>query len=93
MKLIRNGKAYPKSLKLAALKASQNASASTSVVAREFNIGKSTLVTWRRQAKIAAALPAGLAAHQKAAAATKAYNTPIINPNGTITYRGKTFKA
>ena len=88
MSIIKNGRAYPKSLKLAALKASKSKKASVASVAADFNISEGTLGTWRRQAKIQGAVPVGIAAHIKAAAAVKAYNTPTITDYTTKT--GKT---
>ena len=74
MTTIRNGNAYPKAVKLAALKASKRKGSSVAKVAADFNIGKGTLGAWRRQAGIQGPTPVGIAAHIKAAAAIKAYN-------------------
>ena len=101
---IGNRRAYPKALKLAALKASKKAKKATKrvtvgAVAASFNISPITLNTWKRQAGIAAAQPSGLAAHQKAQAAIKAYNTPTVktveSAKGLVTsimYRGKSYR-
>ena len=89
---IKNGKAYPKSVKLAALKATKlkaNRNRSVASIAADFNVAPATLNTWRRQAGISAAQPAQLAAHQKAAAAIKAFNTPtVIYDDGGIVVQG-----
>ena len=81
MAVIGNGYKFPKAVKLAALKASKlkgKNSRSVAKVAADFNMSKSTLGAWRRQAKIQEPVPAGIAAHIKAAAAIKEYNTPTI---------------
>jgi len=77
MAIIRNGRAYPKALKKAVLKASKGIQ-SNSEVAEDFNISKGTVQTWRRKASIQQPVPAGLARHQAAQAALKAYNTPTL---------------
>jgi len=101
--LINNGKAFPKAVKLAALKASKlkaNKKRSVAAVAADFNISKSTLCNWKRTAGLNEAVPAGIAAHQKAAATVKAYNTPTVTEYTTATgttvrtiaYRGRTYR-
>jgi len=95
MAIIRNGKAYPKALKKAVLKASKG-TRSTNEVAEDFNISKGTVQTWRRQASIQRAVPTGLARHQAAAAALKAYNTPTVQTDShgviTIAYKGNIYR-
>ena len=102
MKEIRNGRAYPQALKKAALKASKSKKVSVASVANDFNISSATLCIWRRQAKIQGPTPSGLAAHQCAAAAIKAYNTieyidnkgqKTLTPSNATSFnlRGKTY--
>lgn len=84
MRTIRNGNAFPKAVKLAALKATKlkaNKNRSLQDVAGDFNISKSTLANWKRTAGLSQAVPTGLAAHQAAAAAIKVYNTVVYVDN------------
>ena len=97
-KQIRNGSRFPQEVKLAALKASKKANkpgskTSVSAVAKAFNISKATLCTWRRAAGIQQQVPAGIARHIASAHAERQFNTPIIQPNGTIMLRGQEYKA
>jgi len=81
MTLIKNGRAFPKAVKLAAIKATKlksNKGRSVAAIAADFNVAPQTLNTWRRQAGTAAPQPTQLAAHQAASAAIKAFNTPTI---------------
>jgi transposase-like protein len=90
---IKNGRAYPQALKLAALKASKSKKAkSAGAIADDFNISKSTLTLWRRKAGIQRPQPTGLAKHVSDKAAEKAYNTPTMQKNGTIMFRGVEYK-
>jgi transposase-like protein len=94
---------YPRGLHLAAVKASRKKGTSVSQVADMFNVHKSTVCAWRRAAKVQGPVPAGLARHQAAAAAIKAFNTPILLDNNGqqvltaanathLKFRGKTYK-
>jgi len=103
MAIIRNGSAYPAQLRKAAVKASKRTKQSLREVAADFNVAPSTLSTWKRIAGLNKPQPAGLAAHQAAAAAVKAFNTPTLKgPTNTlgvvvpatateIEFRGKTY--
>ena len=95
MALIRNGREYPKALKKAVLRAVKK-SQSNSQIAEDFNISKGTVSVWKRRASLQRAVPTGLARHQAAAAALKAYNTPTVNVDShgvvTIAYKGKIYR-
>ena len=84
---------YPKAMRLAAVKASKSSKASVSEVAAMFNISSSTVSTWRRDAGVQGAVPAGLARFQATAAHAKSHNTPKIQADGTIKFQGTTYKA
>jgi len=94
-RIIKNGKAYPKSLKKAVI-AAMKGTQSNSQIAEDFNISKGTVQTWKRQASVQRAVPVGLARYQAASAALKAYNTPTIttDSNGvtTIAYKGHIYR-
>ena len=66
---------YPKATRIAVVKS--HTTATTAEVARDFNISPSTVNKWAREAKLAKPQPTQLARHQAAAAAIKAFNTPI----------------
>ena len=86
--LIKNGRAYPKALKLAALKATKskkNRARTTAEIAADFNVHPMTLSTWKRTAGISKPQPPQLAAHQAAQAAIKVFNTPTLLRNGAST--------
>lgn len=83
---------YPKALKLAAVKQSQKKKTSVAAAAEMFNVATGTVQTWRRDAGVQGRVPTGLAKHQAAARATKAYNTPTHNSDGSITYQGKMYR-
>jgi transposase-like protein len=100
MQTIKNRRAYPKALKLAAIKAAKTTSRTTAQIAEDFNISKATVCTWKRTAGIAKPQPQGLHRYQSALAQIKRYNTPEVitqeTPNGAqtvIEYQGKTYKA
>jgi len=93
IKTIKNRRAYPAALKMAALKASKGKKAkSNAAIADDFNIHKSTLGNWRRAAGIQRPQPTGLARHNSDQKAEKAHNTPTMQTNGTIMYRGVEYK-
>ena len=83
---------YPRAMRVAVLK--DHKKTNTAVVARNYNVSPSTVNNWAKKANKAKPQPKQLAAHQAAAAAIKAYNTPtVVEENGvtTITYQGKTY--
>ena len=85
---------YPKALRVAAVKA--HAKTSTSKVAESFNVSPSTVCRWAAASNKAKTQPKQLAAHQAAAAAIKAYNTPQVTVDPTtgatvILYQGKVY--
>ena len=88
--------AYPTGMRKAVVKAYTKANVKSSEVAEDFNIHKSTVCTWARQANNSKPQPKQLAAAQAAAAATKAFNTPTViydakgNISG-ITLKGKLY--
>ena len=103
MSTIKNGTAYPKAVKSAALKATKlkaNRNRSVSAIANDFGISAGTLSTWKRVAGLNKPQPAGLAAHHAAQAAIATYNTPTVvdyvTTNGLtaqcIQLRGKMYK-
>ena len=103
MNTIGQRRAYPRALRVAAVKAMSTKSGlkrQTSEIAADFNIHKSTLASWARQAKVARQQPAQLTAYQANVAAVKAYNTPtpclhdgtpVSNPSDAthLNFRGK----
>ncbi len=102
MTTIRNGVAFPKAVKLAALKAAKakrNSKRSVAAIAADFGVSPSTLSNWKRAAGLNKPQPTGLARHQAAQAAIQAYNTPTIvdytTPSGStaqcLELRGKRF--
>jgi len=82
--------AYPKALVKAAVKRTK--STPVARIAAEFNIGRSTLSKWKKAAGTSNPQPAQLAKYQAKMKATKLHNTPIPKSNGTISYKGKTYK-
>ena len=82
--------AYPKALVTAAVKRTK--STPVARIAAEFNIGVSTLGKWKRDAGTANPQPVQLARYQAKMKAKKIHNTPIPKSNGTIIYKGKTYK-
>jgi len=82
-------RAYPKALRVAAVKAHRKND--TSIVARDFNVSKSTVCNWASAAQKAKPQPVQLARHQAAQAAVRAFNTPTLQSDGTIKYRGEIF--
>ena len=68
-------------------------------LAEEFNIHKSTVCDWRRQAGVAEKQPWQLAKHQATMAADKAFNTPTVvwkdkakSVVSHITFRGNNYR-
>lgn len=82
---------YPKTLKLAAVKQSLKKDTSVSEAAAMFNVSTATVRLWRQAAGVQNAVPVGIARYQASMARDKAYNTPTVNANGTISYRGKIY--
>ena len=85
---------YPKALRVAAVKA--HAKTNTAKVAESFNVSPSTVCRWASAASKAKAQPKQLAAHQAAAAAIKAFNTPQVSTDPktgatVILYQGKAY--
>ena len=100
MTYIKNGTAYPRAMRKAVITAVQSStSRSISQIAKDYNVSPSTVSKWKNAAGLSNPQPKGLAAHRKAAAAIKAYNTPTIseyvNENGEkatcIIYRGRKY--
>jgi len=93
---IKNRRGYPQTMKAAVQRAGKaslkaKSTITTADIADDFNISKSTVCIWRRQASVNAQQPVGLARHQAEQATIKAYNTPTLQDNGTIMYRGVVF--
>lgn len=91
---------YPRAMRLAVLK--DHKKTNTAVVARNYNVSPSTVNNWAKKANKSKPQPKQLAAHQAAAAAIKAYNTPTLVDNRGqsaltpanathIKFRGKTY--
>jgi transposase-like protein len=96
MRKIRNGVAYPLSLKNAALDAWKNTSKSGSKIAKEFNISTNTMHKWVSEAGLQRGTNQGataaLQARISAVATRRAFNTPAVQLDGTIMYQGRVYK-
>lgn len=96
MKRIRNGLAYPLTLKNAALRAWEHTNKSGSKIAKEFNISLGTLSKWVSEAGLQRNtnpnLTASVHARVAAIARQKAFDTPTVQPDGTILYQGRLYR-
>ena len=89
---IRNGTAFPLSLKNAALGTWDATSRSKVMIAREYNVSKSTMTKWvAERGTQRGPQPIGLQRHQAAAALVKAHNTMTMQADGKIAYKGKIY--
>jgi 3-keto-L-gulonate-6-phosphate decarboxylase len=71
---------YPRAMRVAVV--ADYKKMDSSQVATNYNISKGTVCRWAAADKKSKPQPAQLAAHQKAAAAIKTYNTPRLMING-----------
>lgn len=90
--LIRNGKAYPLPFKNNVLDVVRGTTFSNKEVAERHNIHRSTVSRWKRGAGLQGPVPAGLQRYQANQAAIRSNNTPVVQPNGDILYRGRIYK-
>ena len=96
MKRIRNGLAYPLTLKNAALNTWKDTNKSGAKIAKEFNISTGILAKWVSDAGLQRNTNPNLTAsvHARVAliARQKAFNTPTVQLDGTIMYQGRIYK-
>jgi transposase-like protein len=92
MRKISNGTSYPVALRVAAVQRSVSADLSVAKVAAEFNISKSTVSTWRRDAGVQRDTPPQIAAYLARNKSAKQFNTPTVQKDGGIMYKGKLYK-
>lgn len=90
-KVIRNGKAYPTSFKNTVIKAMKGTK-TNSQLSKDFNISIATVSVWKRKAGLSQSTPSGLARHIAHKAAAKTFNTPTVQPDGSILYQGRTYR-
>ena len=99
MRLIRNGSAYPQAIRTSVI-ASWNTALTTgetmAQVAAAHGVSVSTAQRWAKEAGCAAhATPKAVTANNARVTrnrATKAFNTPTVNANGDIVFKGKVYK-
>lgn len=90
---IRNGKQFPLEVKMATLNdIKSDPEVSFSKLAKERNMSTATVSLWARKAGLNRAIPPQLAAHQAHKAQEKQFNTPQVQADGTIMFRGKIYK-
>ena len=91
-KLIKNGRSFPKSVKVATLATWAGTTRSAKVISREYNMSESTVSRWAGDADLQRGtqhpnLKAAVAARIAYLATTKAWNTPTV-----VDYTTKTGK-
>ena len=99
MKLIKNGSAFPKSVKIAALAAWVGSTRSAAVIATEYNTCESTITRWIGEAGVQRGtqhpnLKAAVARRIASIATTKAFVTPTpstVAGNKVIKYKGEIY--
>lgn len=94
-KLIKNGRAYPKSVKTAVLEARKTTTRSNTQIGAAHNVSAQTVSRWAcldgAPRDVHPNTRAAMNARTAAAAARRSANTPVVNPDGTITFNGRTY--
>lgn len=97
--LIQNGRAFPQVVKMATVaEIRSNPTKRRNDIAVERNMSSVTVGRWAHEAGIKMKshqhpnTAAGVARHWAAYKATKLFNTPTTQANGTIMYRGNTYQ-
>jgi len=93
-KTIRNGRAFPKSVKSAVLDELRNGVKSQVSIGAAHNVSSVTVSAWGAAAGIAPAIsqPVQLAAHCARLKTATAFNTPIPQADGSILFKGKSYR-
>lgn len=98
-KTIRNGRAFPKTVKAATIaEVVVQPNKAYREIAKERNMSESTVRTWShaagvtRPSKQHPRTAAAVKARWAHAASIKAFNTPTVQVDGSIKYQGKIYK-
>jgi len=94
---IRNGRAFPKSVKAAVLAELRTGAKNQKEIADAYNMAQCTVSVWGIAAGIAPAIaqPVQLATHRAGLMAATAHNTPTLRMESgrqVIDYQGKTYR-